>query len=380
MYLKEIIQYWKSMLVRNLFVITFLLFTASPARACSEEEFQNAIAQYLEQLETSPDEAPESKLKETSHIIDLANQQKIDPFDTVEEMQEIIEEHNDSLYFVFNSVTDLINSTLENLLNSQVVPNSNKYNASSYEDIFPELEPILTRKSLEEYENINLTHKGISESHQKSEIIFSFEHQGQQKIFRVLNQNSNTNMAASILNEKLNMSLAPKYEFGKVNGKLGIIGDFVHGEHVKGATKLEIIRKYGPKYDENKLKQKFSDADAFSFLTGNKDVHAGNFKIEKNGNISIFDFDTYSSFSSSLPEFTTQWVDLNPSSTGTYYTGSFVGDLPEGYTAEFINNLNNLTVEEIKSSLNEVLDPDQINALIIRRAVILKDAQTKPTY
>ena len=108
------------------------------------------------------------------------------------------------------------------------------------------------------------------------------------------------------------------------------------------------------------------NAAAFEFLLENSDAieintaTSGNW-IPRSGRIEVFDHDK--AFN--------PWIEDIPKST--FETTS----LPDKYTRGFISSLNKLTPEIIIENFSSLLTSLEIQALFIRRLIILKDVQLR---
>lgn len=184
--------------------------------------------------------------------------------------------------------------------------------------------------------------------------------EGKSYVFRQVEKNETAarkTIAASRLNDLLKLDTTPKSQLvslsraGEKNVP-GVISEFAEG-----------MRPVGWDHFKNSVRPEArSDFSAFEYLVSNEDLHLENVRIQSaKGAVKSFDYDgAFSTY-------------LSPQLRARPYGYS----LPESYTAEFIQNLKALTPKKIREEMGAHLLEEEIEQVIFRRDVILKDFERR---
>lgn len=157
--------------------------------------------------------------------------------------------------------------------------------------------------------------------------------------------------ASSWLNQKLKLDTVPRARFASVNGRFGLLSDFARGDLPTHTGKT--VGFSSEEIDPYHL----CDVMAFEFLIGNTDVHNGNYHIDSDGRIRVFDHE--SAFVPGVH----------------YHAWKRIGhELPFHYNPSFLSALLSLSPEDLKEDLGVFLLPYELEGVLFRRDVILLDA------
>ena len=138
------------------------------------------------------------------------------------------------------------------------------------------------------------------------------------------------------------------------DGEFGVFSEEVPGERLGAYV--------GPIRAESLL-----SAIAMSYLFGMRDTNLGNFKVEGNGNIGAYDFTLFEPVDSAqLKKFQ---ADAN-----TVYLRQLGYLLPPRYSRRFIENLKNLTPQQVTRKWSALISPGELKTFLLRREVILEDS------
>jgi hypothetical protein len=169
-------------------------------------------------------------------------------------------------------------------------------------------------------------------------------------------------LAAYVVDQSLKVDTVPVSKWAEVNGRLGTISDVAQGRApVLGMKELiaqgqvDLVSAY--------------NCMAAEFLRGNVDGSKRNTRIDSKGVMRVFDHDF--AFSTGLSPIKSHVIE-HPSDI-------LVGvDLPDFYTKEFAKNLEQWTPQKIRKKLGYFITDAEIEGVIFRREILLKDMQLRP--
>jgi hypothetical protein len=169
-------------------------------------------------------------------------------------------------------------------------------------------------------------------------------------------------LAAYVVDQSLKVETVPVSKWAEVNGRMGTISDVAPGQApVLGMKELISQGKVDPASAYNCM--------AAEFLRGNIDGSKRNTRIDGKGSMRVFDHDF--AFSTGLSPVKSAVIE-HPSDI-------LVGvDLPDYYTKEFAGNLVQWTPTKIRKKLEFLISEPEIEGVIFRREILLKDMELRP--
>jgi len=169
-------------------------------------------------------------------------------------------------------------------------------------------------------------------------------------------------LAAYVVDQSLKVDTVPVSKWAEVNGRLGTISDVAQGRApVLGMKELIAQGQVDRVSAYNCM--------AAEFLRGNVDGSKRNTRIDSKGVMRVFDHDF--AFSTGLSPIKSHVIE-HPSDI-------LVGvDLPDFYTKEFAKNLEQWTPQKIRKKLEFLITDAEIEGVIFRREILLKDMQLRP--
>lgn len=169
-------------------------------------------------------------------------------------------------------------------------------------------------------------------------------------------------LAAYWVDQALKIETVPVSKWAEVNGRLGTISEVAEGQApVLGMKGLLAQGKVNP--------ASAYDCMAAEFLRGNVDGTKRNARIDSKGVMRVFDHDF--AFSTGLSPVKSHVIE-DPSSV-------LVGvDLPDFYTKKFAENLAQWTPTKIRKKLEFLISEEEVEGVIFRREILLKDMQLRP--
>lgn len=193
---------------------------------------------------------------------------------------------------------------------------------------------------------------------------------GTRSVFRAVGeyQDLRLTLAASKLNQFLGLKTVPVQRVAVVNGKLGLVSDFVEGIHLPNLNQtkpVQRLREAGSLNDRS-----HSDAMAFEFLVGNNDAKKADTIVATDGRVICVDHNY--AFTRGL----TQYFPAE---------GTLGMQLPEKYTPELVAAIASLRREggnlEKRRLLIQALSPhltdSEIEATMFRLEVIHADIEAR---
>ena len=168
-------------------------------------------------------------------------------------------------------------------------------------------------------------------------------------------------LAASILNRSLKLQVFVNSVWARINGELGALSDAAKGLEPKES--LDAMVKKGLLTVEAA-----SEYEAYSFFIGDFDATRVNVRVLRK-KIKSFDAD----FAFVPLGILTQDHEAAPERMDRLAGVR----LPEKYTQRFVDNLKKLTPKKLEQKLEYYLSRDELDALIFRREVILKDIERR---
>lgn len=165
-------------------------------------------------------------------------------------------------------------------------------------------------------------------------------------------------LAASHFNDLLNLAIVPSSWKAIVNGEPGVLSSAALGK----------VRVFVPEVLPGRaVEPNLVDVIAFEFLVGNLDLHTGNFAYRGYGFLrslllEVFDHD-HAFTIGPMAFLKDKWFGTTT--------------LPFTYTENFINHLKRLTPEVIVLEFSPLLTPAEIDGVLFRRALILRDFELR---
>jgi hypothetical protein len=200
--------------------------------------------------------------------------------------------------------------------------------------------------------------------------VYELTLEGRRSVFRAVGeyQDLRLSLAAAKLNQFLGLKTVPAQRFAVVNGKLGLVSDFVEGitlPNLNQTKPLQRLREAGSLNDHS-----HSDAIAFEFLVGNNDAKKADTIVATDGRVICVDHNY--AFTRGL----TQYFPAE---------GTLGMQLPEKYTRGFVAAIAPLRRDggnlEQRRQFVETLSPHltdaEIEATLFRLDVIQADLDAR---
>lgn len=218
---------------------------------------------------------------------------------------------------------------------------------------------------------IEIAHVEMEDAGDDTEDVFALQDQGKDYYFRPIHGGFSTatqprkTMATSALNQAMNLSTVPRSRWAKVNNELGSLSDAAPGIPFNQIRQFrDVLSQLAEHYPEI-----LSDLMAFEFLIGNKDAVRRNTMID-NQNVIVKVFDHDNAFLAGL-------VPIKGENSEDQSEVLFGVNLPETYTANFVERLKALTPPKLKALLSPFLSEAEIEGVMFRREIILEDIKLR---